>query len=308
MQCPELNPVTCEAEPIRDVPTVSVDRALGHFAYLVDVDTTALHDFYYSLPHKNKPPLANLHIHLSATQLLDDRTENVVTYGVSYKKGTGVDKFDPAPELPPTDSPTIVLFVGSLFADSEHSWVSSDSIREELSSTITHELTHYAQGLHNNTPEPLAARIRLQAELIALHGLLGLLNDKRWRFGGGASLLATELFTDNDLSRSLRLAAGTAIGIHFLGHNSRASKRAHDTSPDRFKAYQERPREEDAIAHETSDTSIVTVKPGIIPGAKINEIKLIRKSGIRASRENAKAKEAHRALSLDSTIKNPNRL
>jgi hypothetical protein len=112
-------------------PTISVDRAVGHYYEDVNVDPEAIARFYEPIPIDAKPPLSGCHIHVSG--LAQAISRHAIGYGVSYDKQERALKRDPLG--PPTD---ISIFAGS-FA------VGNPSETLTPSSVLAHELTHFAQ-------------------------------------------------------------------------------------------------------------------------------------------------------------------
>jgi len=117
------------------MPTVSVDCALAHYLRSLEVDLEKIQDFYESLPHQDKPPLDECHIHFSA---LAPSREAWIGYGLHLKNA------EPSmndPLAPPTT--TILIFVGSMIMQEKLS---------KLPETLSHELAHYARRNTSQAP------------------------------------------------------------------------------------------------------------------------------------------------------------
>jgi len=267
-----------ETDQLQDMPTLSVDRVLGHIFSEIDINPENLARFYESLPHENKPPLSELTIHLSATPLLVNTKEaDFVDSGTIYWKGTSNDRFRSTPELPKTSTPTIVLYVGSALL---YSLIREDRLDEELSVTVSHELTHYAQGPKGGETSRtcfswVKDRLTLMGYRAAI-GALGLLTDSRWAKTGSASFALSEVLTDNGWPNALKVALGTAALTHVIGKKKRKEV-LHDPNLGHEK-YLEDEREVDARTHERYNTKIINFK--LAPGninfslSPINELEL----------------------------------
>lgn len=119
------------------IPTVSVDRAVGHLVQSLSLDIDELALYYQSIDFENKPLLSDLHIHFSALSVEDRET---YTTGSIAFDGTRHERGNVTPELrPKTTLPTIVVYIGSAIR-------SERKIDKEISEAITHELGHYAFG------------------------------------------------------------------------------------------------------------------------------------------------------------------
>lgn len=136
-------------------PSISFDRALSHYAEYVDIDLPAIQEFYYGLPHEDKLPLDKLHIHFSASRPENHLTD-VVTFGrfsTLAAMRTNRKHRRTTPELGDTGMPTICIFVGSFIpelrnkkvVDATNPDAISVSVSQEISETLAHELTHFAQ-------------------------------------------------------------------------------------------------------------------------------------------------------------------
>lgn len=122
------------------IPTISVDRAIGHLVTDLSVSIEQLTEYYESIPVDEKPNLSDLHIHFSALAV-EDRHE--YTTGSIIFGGTSVERQNVTPELqPPTSETTVILFIGSAIRNS----TSMKKVRKKISEALTHELAHYVNG------------------------------------------------------------------------------------------------------------------------------------------------------------------
>lgn len=107
----------------RMTPNVTYDRALGHMVdNFSEVNMDQLREFYYTLPHENKPDLKDLRIHFSASYLKEDvkKTGVDVADGQFYPYGLkSMEK--KRQQAAATDGidmmPTICVFVGSMLME-----------------------------------------------------------------------------------------------------------------------------------------------------------------------------------------------
>lgn len=108
----------------RMTPNVTYDSALGHMVdNFSEINMDQLREFYYTLPHENKPDLDKLRIHFSAGHLKEDykNTGVNVSYGQFYPyglKSMEQKRQDVLPDIADT-MPTISVFVGSMLIEEQ---------------------------------------------------------------------------------------------------------------------------------------------------------------------------------------------
>ena len=257
--------------PSFDAPLISVDRTLAHFISEIEIDLEELAGFYEALPHENKLPLSDLPLHYSATPLVNG---DVITLGQILWKGTRSQKPTSTPELPVSEGPLIVIYVGSALLE----LTDKEAVSEQLTNTTKHELTHIAQG------DPSAAAEMTRRQKLTNHAiylgetaLLGVVVDRRWAKTGAASFMASEaLWGLGDTGGSLKLAAAAAFIAHLIGRKSRQARDAERQHENYLQ--EEREVEASQIAHdpETPD-KIVTVNVSDFDETRLLEITVNKK-------------------------------
>lgn len=257
VQTGEIAPASVEASGEIAIPTISVDRALGHLLKSVDSDITEVQDFYDGLPHDDKVSLDNLHIHLSAAKPVNIAIDTVL-HGYFAKYGTKhVERRvrKATPELPPTVQPTVVVFLGGHLirgedAESHEPTVSSQYHDEVpsffLTETAAHEIAHFAQ-MNPADLEGLsvASRVSRWMHRGMLRGMLTAVSATRDLAVGAGAGLVSEVVARPPGMGSVVIGGGTAGLSYFANRKARTTQRL-----DRdFEYYQRRENEQDAEAH-----------------------------------------------------------
>ncbi len=241
-----------------DIPSVSFDRSLSHFAFNIDIDMQAVQDFYYGLPHPDKLPLDRLHIHFSSSRPAEELTGNVLS-GDFNRKGTkhiwGSCKML-TPELNITDRPTIRIFLGSAMLELSNAdeyrntskTALSSFMSEDISETLAHELTHFAQTSEADLVLPTASgRKSAHAKYLLASLALGTLRNRKDIVVGFGVGVLSEAISEGGI-RSIVAAIGAASLSHIANRKDRKTLQAQKD----YKQYKERENEVDAREHETS--------------------------------------------------------
>lgn len=293
-----LDTLSLETKNSSGLPTISMDRALAHFFTELNVDPEILSNYYDSLPHDNKPPLRDLWMHFSASPVsrrTEDDTE-LVTSGVTLWRGTR-DLKSTTPELPETFGPTIITYIGSALILTETDSVPYDSknVATHISQTARHELAHYAQGPPKSIDKVSRFnKIKDEASLLGATALLGLVKDGRWRSAGMAGLAASEIFSDNSLPTSLKVAGATAAMVHIAGRKKRGVQQE-DQYHDHYLEYE---GEVDARLHDKAAFEIVKFNALDVDADVLKSIAIPNDRGMRATRH--MARKMHKDLALKS--------
>ena len=232
-------------------PIVTVDRTLRHFVTNIDIGVDDVVNFYEALPNENKPPIDELRAHFTASALIEDDT---ITNGLMLWEGTKKGKVTATPELPETDKPTLIVYMGSMLLHLED----KEMLGAQVSKTFRHELTHYGQG----KPEHLGEKTRLQkignrAMFLTQRAFLQALIDRAWLKTGVASFAAAELIANEGLGDSLEIAAGAAVIAHVMG----TKQRGRDTEVRMRQHYYNDEREVEARGAADQQSELVTLQP-----------------------------------------------
>ncbi len=287
---------TQEAYPLDNMPTISVDRALGHILNGLELNFDALKNFYNALPHANKPSLSDLSIHFSASSVLEGKKgDETGSFGQILWDGTKSDKPSTTPELDKTNHPTIIIYVGTAAGvmPSEQDEYTDTLLAEELTETLSHELTHYAQGEISKRLGK-AKRLGYKALASSVGTLSGITTDTNWLKVGTAGLISSEALTDNGLPNSLKVAAGTAAIIHIAGKGKRQRAlmdKAHSN-------YLERDREEDARHHEDGSIGLVGATGFTVNKALLDKMTINMNKGVLTAATRSVARDEHKKLAF----------
>jgi hypothetical protein len=299
----ELRPAASETS-LLDMPTMSTDRALQHFIPEFDLDPETTAGFYGALPHKNKLPLADLRIHLSASVVRDEGRQNSTAGGMIWPGTEKLKYLTPELGKDQTDSPTLVVYVGTLMRTLEREGShSTTDLQREINKAVTHELTHYAQGDPSGSDsEPEEAKRRLNPVKrmksigrTATMTMLGAAYDRRWARTGMSTLAASEIFSDASLPVSLKVAFGAAALTHLTGRKSRARQIDQLTAPGAYATYREREKEINARAHEDGSVEIVKIPPGEFTTTHLDNVTVFEDKRKKFSR--FATRQTHRSLS-----------
>lgn len=294
-----LHPVDAQRVQDMQIPTISVDRAIGHLVEDFQVDIDSIQNFYYGLPHSNKLNLEDVHIHFSAARPVDNATDTVI--GGNYSKhGT---KHEPrkerkiTPELKPTHKPTIVVYLGRMLIDrddgvnynfTENKF--SDSVNRLTNEALAHELTHFAQTDPSDIAKP--SKIKRLIQLTTGKGLVGLLKSKKDLGIGFVSAALSEISTGDRMS-SIAIGVGTTAISY--GINRKDRRIAHGEKE--FKRYKKKANEIDANFHQENATEMcrVTMLDEVVLPKGHGVTSFVKPEGEPAYR--AYANDRHRELS-----------
>jgi hypothetical protein len=230
-------------------PTVSVDRAVGHYVESLDIITRETAAYYAALQHPDKPLLEDCHIHFSGLAVVAGR--HGLGKAVTLSDRTDAMRLDP--QAPPAD---IVVFMGSHIAARELN-------PEKVSTSVKHELEHFARGF-----EPGKGRMLNDREL-ELHMMLAL--ERGWIprvfFAGKAALYGGALEGVTQLlgvPASWELAGGYGLGVATLTslmNRGRKRNRILKYETELHEHYQDREIEKEAVAAAETDHAVVKVTP-----------------------------------------------
>jgi len=316
-----------------DFPIISMDRAVSHFFEAVDPLYENIARYYNALPHPDKPPLSNLHIHFSATVItenyeLDGSQIHLTTRGhFAYDGLGGKVAADHTPELPKKpDSPTIVIYLGGILYSAMLGSEYREQTIEALNEVLAHELAHYAQRPDLHGLQARLAKVkkasretRSEATIFAIDALYGLIHDTRWARNGLTAATGAELLSFGTPGAAAVTGLAVAALTHAAGVKTRrtlvAQAKERDEVPDQyekeleartkdatFRKYQEKPTEADAnhhAEHHTEHAHPALVSTSLRPYVVYTHLQsLVLPDSVDQKPEHYIANAAHRRLSL----------
>ncbi len=250
-------------------PSISTDRTVGHMLEGVDVDPSAMEWFYEALPHESKPPLAELSVHLSASELTFPKYERITVGELAmFSSRRAIAARMPGLEETLVGPPLIGVYVGTVISEAldkpeeeREQWVEG-----MLNRIVAHELAHYAQ--FGGQPDiSFVSRARLNGKYAGKR--LGFVakeidNDSRWRDGIIAGFLGSAVLT-GDIGFSGKIAAGAGLLAFAAGHD----KRSMGVRTKVFQTYLDKHIEKDARSHEDTNAGIISIG-GLKPAAELS--------------------------------------
>ncbi len=192
------------------MPTISVDRALGHPAVSCELDPDAIARFYNDLPLGDKPPIEDCWIHISSLAMNEN---DCAVFGAHYldKELTKHDD----PQAPPAN---IVIYAGT--------FVLAGST-EALSDVLQHELVHYAQATVHYIPDD--HKNEVLATVLELRANQGCFSKAKFALGslalGGIHLGITELLGSGDMRTSAVAGVLLQSLFRFIDRGKRHQRR-----------------------------------------------------------------------------------
>lgn len=252
-------------------PTVTIDRAVAHLVENIGLDLDALSQFYNHLPHPNKPPLGELHIHFSASNLESSRGEKTYRYG-RYENTPEKSTLRSIPEvnfIP--EGPMVVIYLGSIIrvvtlaasdisdkSTAVPSIVLEEYIQESVNDNLTHELVHYAQMDTTDpveSPDKTRKSVKSIAKKATLVSLYSFTTDRAWLQAGIPSATLSSIIGNIPARESLSIGLGTAALVYLARHRKRRNEKADA----QFDSYLETPEEVEARNLSTRDSAVVTI-------------------------------------------------
>lgn len=223
---------------------LTVDRAVAHYVDEIDVDFDAVQKYYDKLPHKNKRPLEECGIHISALAPMDG---SVVGSGVHLANPERSKKIDS--QAPPAN---ILIFLGS----------SARRGFEDLDVTLKHELTHYAQ----NNPKDV---LKVSEEELVLHVKLAL---KRGKIAKAFWLTKAAMYSGIfagitstvDSAPGIKIVAGYGLAAAALDsfiHRKKKRKSIYDLQEELHILRTSTETEKEAYTLSDDSTPLITAKP-----------------------------------------------
>ncbi len=246
------------AAPQETFPLVHYDQAAMGESYPhvpFEISLSEMARFYATLPHPDKPSLANVEIHIQPEQGRDD--------GYTLLHGKKKSAIDPV-------TGRLVHHI-HIYTGSSVRGNSPDAAIEQLNATITHELTHVAQSGGDEYRIALAALLKARDERsklsrTAISALLypvaraaylmhSVVTDGYWLLGGA---MGSVVSASGETAGS-GISYGTGIAVAGLVHAARFRKHVRRVMEDRHLIYLKEDKEVDARQHETAAYKIFQI-------------------------------------------------
>lgn len=229
-------------------PTITVDRAIGHYFSDLTIDISALCQFYDELPHTDKPSLADCRIFISAVAVRRRRMITRGLYRIVRDAESGCLQKIGAPQ-----DTNLVIFVGSiLFCDEPDK-------SKAMNEVLCHELTHHAQyGAPAEQKQEASQEEQLaQAQLFLATRLYPAL---RIILASGSFLLIAALLFSFSTYAMFGGLLTTNLLTHFSGRKRR-KERIRQLEKKLHELYRKNDHESDAFQHAKCKLAIAKTEP-----------------------------------------------